>query len=286
MRNFLQKQLKIDAELKYLLTISVSLGLGMFLLFLFFQPFTFSDFSYNNLLLFLSGFGFITFFCILFFQNILPRLLPKWFSTDYEENEPVSLSYFLIWIFTSVAFAFYIRYVGLVMLSMYMVFKVIFICLVPVVLLWFVYKYKKIKALAIALEDQNIDLKSLLKEYGKDHKSGLIEIFSDNRSEKVTVRPDDLILIRSADNYIEIDYKGDDKIEKVLIRNTLKSIEVQLALYPNIIRCHRSYLVNLDNVEKLVKKNDGYKVRIKDVYYELPVSRQYLLELKKALEAT
>jgi hypothetical protein len=112
-----------------------SIGLGVFLFVLFFQPFELNLFTFNNRLLFLAGFGAIVFLIMVFFYIVLPLIWPKFLKTRTWESEPVYLGSILIWIFTSVACAFYLRYVGSIEITMYQMFKIIIICVAPVVAL-------------------------------------------------------------------------------------------------------------------------------------------------------
>jgi DNA-binding LytR/AlgR family response regulator len=92
---------------------------------------------------------------------------------------------------------------------------------------------------------------------------------------KLIVRPDMLFYLEAADNYVQIHYMNAGKMEKILIRNTLKNIEWRFRDM-NLVRCHRSYIVNLDNV-KVLKRSDG-DVMIdfgNEKIAQIPVSRSY-----------
>lgn len=92
---------------------------------------------------------------------------------------------------------------------------------------------------------------------------------------KLIVRPDMLFYLEAADNYVQIHYMNAGKMEKILIRNTLKNIEWHFRDM-NLVRCHRSYIVNLDNV-KVLKRSDG-DVMIdfgNEKIAQIPVSRSY-----------
>ena len=92
---------------------------------------------------------------------------------------------------------------------------------------------------------------------------------------KLIVRPDMLFYLEAADNYVQIHYMNAGKMEKILIRNTLKNIEWRFRDM-NLVRCHRSYIVNLDNV-KVLKRSDG-DVMIdfgNEKISQIPVSRSY-----------
>ena len=62
------------------------------------------------------------------------------------------------------------------------------------------------------------------------------------------------------------------------------SIENQLRLHPDMVRCHRTCIINIGSVEKLQRTAQGTKLWVIDYDEEIPVSRQYLLGVKAALE--
>ena len=118
----------------------------------------------------------------------------------------------------------------------------------------------------------------------EDDKSNTAEeiiIESDNKSEIFKADLNSLILIKSANNYIEVFWQKDDKVHKKLIRNTMRSIENQLKSYPSFIRCHRTSLVNKNFIEKKVSGSKGLQIKLKGIDKLVPVSRQYSLKIKE-----
>jgi hypothetical protein len=259
------------------------IGIGVFLFILFFQPFPLAMLDYNSRLLFVTGFGGITFFseCLVFI--LLPVLLPKWFKiSEWESGPPVLLSLLLL-VLTATAFAFYIRFVGRVEISLYIMFKVILVCLIPGIILIILYKNKSLERIILVLQEQN---KYYLEQISESDKSSVdeeIDIVSDNKSDKLTVKYRDIILIKSADNYIEVYYLEEGLAVKKLLRNTLKNIELQLASRKCFMRCHRTCIVNTMFIEKLVRGYGGYSLKINELDEKISVSRPYLIKMKESL---
>jgi DNA-binding LytR/AlgR family response regulator len=190
----------------------------------------------------------------------------------------------LIWIFLSTAFAFYLRYVGSIEITMYLMFKIIIICIVPVIVFRL---YDNNQLLRQRIHQLHENLTHVNTQLAKNEKEPIalnLELFSENKSEKIVLQLNDLVLIRSADNYIEVVYKENDQFKKKLIRNTLKNMEDMLTYYNEFIRCHRTCIVNKDYIEKLNRNYTGQKIIILKGYdAEIPVSRQYQLLVKEAL---
>ena len=255
---------------------------GVFLFILFFQPFPLEMLDYNNRLLYVTGFGVITFLlaCIIFI--LIPLLIPKWFKISEWESGPPFILNLLLLASTSAAFAFFIRYVGMVSLTFYIMFKVVLVCLLPLIILIILYKNKSLERGISILKEQNKNYILKIREYEKIGEDEEIEIISDNKSDNLTLKYKDIISIKSADNYIEIYYLESDLVEKKLIRNTLKNIESQLANQRSFIRCHRTRIINVMYIDELVRTYNGYSLKMSCFEEEIPVSRQYLMQVKEA----
>jgi len=258
------------------------ISLAIFLFILFFQPFDFDQLNFNNKLLVISGLGAIIFVILVLFRIILSKSIPSIFDNE-EETWINDLAGILICILSSVAYAFYLRYVGIILLSMYLMFKVVLICFAPFVILKIINYQRTLRQTINDLSESNNKLKSLLVDFQDEEINDAVELYSEHKTEKIALDINRLVLIKAADNYIEILYSDDDQFKKKLIRNSLKSVEYQLSKYTNFIRCHRTYIVNKDHIEKLVKTYSGYKIRLKSHPEEFPVSRQFLLKVKEAI---
>lgn len=103
--------------------------------------------------------------------------------------------------------------------------------------------------------------------------------------EVLEIKTDDLLLISSADNYITIYYKVHETIKSYLIRNTLKSTEAKTQHIKAIVRCHRSYIVNLNKVERIVGDAQGLKLLVEGIEEPISVGSSYLENVKKLLQS-
>jgi hypothetical protein len=101
--------------------------------------------------------------------------------------------------------------------------------------------------------------------------------FPDEKGEiKITIVLENLLYIDSADNYATIHYLNKSKLSHYLIRNSLKWMEENLTQNSPLVRCHRSFIVNLDNVKVLRKTKDGIFLEMDDLNSpDIPVSKTY-----------
>jgi DNA-binding LytR/AlgR family response regulator len=270
-------------DLKQELGLLLSISFGVFLFVLFFQPFTFEDFDFNNSLLFVAGLGTIVFIIMVIIRIVIPWIFRK----DNQETKvlvlPSYFNAFIILVLSSLAFEFYLRYVGMVHITFFITIKVILICLAVVIILSF---YDLLDELKQQNELLIIEKRAIQKQIGKYEDELLnksIEFISENNSENFSLLISEVAVIKSADNYVEIIFKEGNNFKKKLIRNTLRNIELQIKQYSNFIRCHRICIVNLHYIEKLTRNNNNHWLILKDYDEQIPVSRQYLLRLKEAL---
>lgn len=261
----------------------LSISFGVFLFVLFFQPFPLDQFDFNNRLLIVAGLAGIVFLFI-----VLVRGISLWIIQTYDDsaNLPAFPSYlggFIIMALSSVAFAFYLRYVGMVNISFFVMSKVILICLSPPIVLGLFDDLKELRHQNELLLIEKAIIQKQISRYKEDELNKTIEIVSENSTENLSLRIADIAFIKSADNYVEITYKEGDHLKKKLIRNTMKNIEQQIKFYSNFIRCHRISIVNTHYIEKLNRKFNNHWLTIKGSEDQIPVSRQYLLRLKDAI---
>jgi len=281
MLDFLNKSYPFNDDPKHNLKLILGISLGMFMFILFFQPIELMTTDFNNKLLIIAGFGGITFFSMVSALIIAPSVLPglflsgKWnFKRDLVLNT-------CIWAAISVASIFYARYVGQTKITFYSVFMIVFLSLVPVSILIIENRFEILK---IKLQDALNPEKKPDKISAEENEPDGIEFFSENKSERISIRLNEIIMLRSANNYIEIFWKKEGEIKKKLIRQTLHNTEYQLIKYPQIIRCHRTCLFNTNYVSKLNIYPQGYKLKLKYIEEEIPVSRQYILKVKEVLQ--
>lgn len=109
----------------------------------------------------------------------------------------------------------------------------------------------------------------------KDEKTQQIAFCDEKGNLRLSVNVSNLFYIEAADNYVNICYKNKERITKFLLRNTLKNID-NLNLSNDLIRCHRSYIVNFQKVSVLKKEKTGLFVEIDDKdISDIPVSKTY-----------
>lgn len=83
-----------------------------------------------------------------------------------------------------------------------------------------------------------------------------LPFLDEKKSLKLAVTANAILYIEAADNYVNICYLNNDKLVRFPLRSSMRSIE-QICEANNIVRCHRSYYVNLRKVRAIQKGPDG-----------------------------
>lgn len=132
-----------------------------------------------------------------------------------------------------------------------------------------------ISIMYFSYQDKNEKLKMLMDENLGFKASTLISFRDERGVLQLSVAKENLLYIESADNYVCIWYTKNDQLKKQLLRITMREVCEQMA-ETNIIRCHRSYMVNLDLVKVMrrEKENLFLELGVPNVK-EIPISKTY-----------
>lgn len=96
---------------------------------------------------------------------------------------------------------------------------------------------------------------------------------------KLAVSAERVISIESAGNYVTILYDNGGRLVRYSLRNTLKSLET-ICKNNGLVRCHRSYFVNIKMIKIIRRTNDGLFAEIDHAGVEdIPISKSYATEL-------
>lgn len=92
----------------------------------------------------------------------------------------------------------------------------------------------------------------------------------------------DFLFAESVNNDMVIYYRQDGKLQSHTYRMTVAQLLNQLP-YDNIMQCHRSFVVNINNVVEAKGNSNGYTLKLDSCSATVPVSRSYVPKLKSFL---
>ncbi len=122
---------------------------------------------------------------------------------------------------------------------------------------------------AISTNRELQKIKQLKKDVPKSDNQ--VTLYSDT-SESLSFNFPDLLFVEADDNYSTVVWKDADGVRKKLLRANLKNIESQLN-NSFTLRCHRSFIVNVNAIGAISGNTNGYKLKIRDTDFSIPVSR-------------
>ncbi len=125
--------------------------------------------------------------------------------------------------------------------------------------------------------DQKIRLEAFKEGAPQEETTRNMIAFNDERGVmQLSIKCDQLLFIEASGNYINIAYSHNNRIRKTLVRNTLKEVENTYS-DSELIRCHRSYIVNFSNVKLMRKTKEGLVLELEAPEpSEIPVSKSYI----------
>lgn len=91
--------------------------------------------------------------------------------------------------------------------------------------------------------------------------------------DKIIININDLFCIKAEGNYCIIYFNKNNKLEKTMQRCTLKEIEQENSKNSNLLRCHKSFIINLEKVSDLSGNARGYFFCIDKLNFKIPGSR-------------
>lgn len=154
--------------------------------------------------------------------------------------------------------------------------KAILILLIPYVgcYIYFIWqeRVRELRAIRKRLEE---DEHALQRAY--------IQIYDDKGKMQLSVHREKLLVIESADNYVCVWYLNGDQPKKVMVRATLKQVAQQLA-DTHVVRCHRSYMINLDHIKVLRREKEGIFAEFGvEGVPDIPISKTYAESITRFL---
>jgi hypothetical protein len=107
------------------------------------------------------------------------------------------------------------------------------------------------------------------------NKLSVFSFYDEKHELRLSVKRTNLLYIESADNYVCIWYLNKGVLTKFMLRNSLKAIEESLT-ETNVLRCHRSYMVNFDQVKVIRREKDGVYLELGvEKVPDIPISKTY-----------
>lgn len=280
MFKFLRKPYPFNDDLKRNAKIIFFISISIFVFLFLFQPLDISLLENKEKIYLIIGLGIITFLSLSLNLLVLPSLFPKIFL--HREWIVWKEIFWNLWLLFTISFGYFLLYeiLGVLEFDFYMVIKLILIAVMPLTLLIVFNQNRLLRLHLFTAKEINKKLNE-----SKHIDEQLIHFDSEYQKDKLSIKARLLLLIKSADNYIEIYWKEGDAIKKQLLRGTLLKTQNLLAEYNYIFKCHRSFLVNINFIDRVEGNSQGYKLFLENIDFEIPVSKISVKSLKEKIKS-
>ena len=236
------------------------------------QPFGFSQYQGNKCLV-AAAFGLVTMVCYIVYGYTVMQNLPKLVKTLRVWHDAAAVLGLILFIA-----------IGNFMLLV-LLFSVPFSVGVFLQFLWWTLIIgAAITAMSVGIEYNRYlkhQMEALLNNTAEEQRDITITIHDQNvRGNDLELPINNLLYIEAQKNNISVCYLRDDKPTTVELHTTLSAAIDELRQYENIFQCHRSFVVNVNNITQAKGNSNGYQLRLTNSYTTIPVSRQYVPRLK------
>lgn len=261
----------------YNIIISVVFGLIVSLFLIVFQPFRIHLLG-ENLVLFCFGFGAISTLSIILILYFLPKLCKNFFNPETRTvlKQLILLNITVITIGSiSHPYNIYIRKsIQQEYIAGY--FKILSysyaIGFFPI-LFWLYFdelelRRKRRKTSAYINQHNHFNVNIVQEE-------ALFSFTSSQSNNDITIDINKLIYISSEGNYASFFIDEPTGVKEILFRTTLSKIEQDLKDYKNIVRCHKSYIINTRYISEYSGNARGYLIKTTKTDFNIPISRRF-----------
>lgn len=252
-----------------------------------FQPFSSKDWYPN-----ISDFKYFFFSSLIILTGMLVVVISRLIMGVYSKKNEITYIKYVFWVVLEILamsmfyalFSFYIARHGNSK-DFYEVFQksvtnTSLVILLPYSMAWLYFSWK----------EKSKELESLQKNDTVSEpdspKKGIIAFNDEKGDHKISIMLENLLYLESADNYITIHYLNKGKIEHFIVRNSLKWLDENISADLPLVRCHRSYMVNLDHVKVMRKGKEGIILELDTMNTpDLLVSKTYYDKVVKKFSA-
>jgi hypothetical protein len=278
MRNVFNNPYPFSDDLKHNTKIIFFTSLGVFAFLFLFQPFEINSLPVKERYYLLSGLAAITFLALSLHLLLIPSLFPKTFTSEGWNIKKEILWNLWILFTILVGYFFFTNALGAMKFGFNMVIKLLLTAVVPICIIIIVNHNKMLRS-HLKLADE---LSKKLKE-NKLVQEKIVYFNSDYQKDSLAINVSLLLLIRSANNYIEVFWKDAGNIRNQMVRCSMQYAEEILKDHKFIFKCHRSYVVNINYIDRIEGNSEGYKLFFENVSFPVPVSKNSIEKLRELI---
>lgn len=225
----------------------------------------------------LTRIEFLTYSSIVILTGVLIVVMSRIIMYHVCKRHMINLWHYLLWIFAEILFMalFYALFDKLFLKDIRIFTDLVkasarntaLVLLIPYSVMW----------LYFSLHDKKEQLERLAEiQSFSGNARDMIAFYDDKAILRFSVKRESLLYIESSENYVSICYLNKGKVSKYLLRDTLKKME-EIFAGTDVIRTHRSYMINFEKVKVIRKDKDGLSLELDTPFViDIPVSKTYI----------
>ena len=279
MLKFLNKPYPFNDDLRYNAKIVFFISIGILLFLLIFQPIDISSFSKKEFAYLAIGLAVSTFLILSFNLIFLPSFFPKLFNNKiWNIKREIIWNIWILFAILSSDFIFYTKLFAVIDISFSDIITIILLGSLPVTVLIIINQNRLLRSHLKSAQQLNIKLIE-----SKQKKEKLINFESDYKNDNLLIKSDALILVKSANNYIEVYYESNSIVKKQLIRSSLTKAEELIKEFDNIFKCHRTFIINIKHIKEIHGNSQGYQLYFENIDFPVLISQKYINDFKNMI---
>ena len=257
---------------KHRLRDDIAYGVVIWAILYLLQPFGFSLYRGNKFLAALL-FGLVTTCCCTFYGEMVFKHLIRRVTPWRVWHHACALfgQILLIAVCNFLLFSFFFHFpINLYFFSLFLYWTVVIGIIISAVSIGIAYNR--------SLRDR---MEALLSNTTEEQKDICITIHDTNvRGNDLSIPINSLLFIEAKKNNVSVCYLKDEKPVMEELHTTLTAVLGELKDYENIFQCHRSFIVNVNNITSARGNSNGYQLTLGPCTTTIPVSRSYVPQLK------
>ena len=223
----------------------------------------------------ISEFKFFVFSSLIILTGVLVVVLSRIIMFHWGKRHAISVGNYSIWILLEIFFMSLFYTIYTLVLNPEREYMDVFetstintslVLLLPYSVLHFYFSYKDKERRLLLLEEHQEEVIA---------RQSVFSFYDEKQELRLSVKRSELLYLESADNYVCIWYLSKGQLTKFLLRNSLKAMEEHFA-DTNVLRCHRSYMVNFDQVKVIRREKEGIFLELGiERVPDIPISKTY-----------
>ena len=223
----------------------------------------------------ISEFKFFVFSSLIILTGVLVVVLSRIIMFHWGKRHAISVGNYSIWILLEIFFMSLFYTIYTLVLNPEREYMDVFetstintslVLLLPYSVLHFYFSYKDKERRLLLLEEHQEEVIA---------RQSVFSFYDEKQELRLSVKRSELLYLESADNYVCIWYLSKGQLTKFLLRNSLKAMEEHFAA-TNVLRCHRSYMVNFEQVKVIRREKEGIFLELGiERVPDIPISKTY-----------